>query len=71
MRTAAKITARAEKRDLKDGEFTTACAQSCPSKALVFGDLSPWLLVSVAYLAIMGAIGLRIAGRRLDQLLLP
>jgi Fe-S-cluster-containing dehydrogenase component len=38
--TAAKITARAEKRDLKDGEFTTACAQSCPSKAIVFGDLN-------------------------------
>jgi Fe-S-cluster-containing dehydrogenase component len=36
---AAEIQAEAEKRDLKDGEFTTACAQSCPSNALVFGDL--------------------------------
>ena len=38
--TAAKIAAKAEDRELKDGEFTTACAQSCPSKAIVFGDLN-------------------------------
>ncbi len=38
--TAAKIQARAEDRELKDGEFTTACAKACPSKALVFGDLN-------------------------------
>jgi Fe-S-cluster-containing dehydrogenase component len=37
---SAEIQAEAEKRDLKDGEFTTACAQSCASKALVFGDLN-------------------------------
>ena len=37
---AAEIQAEAEKRELKDGEFTTACAQSCASKALVFGDLN-------------------------------
>ena len=36
---SAEIQAEAEKRELKDGEFTTACAQSCASKALVFGDL--------------------------------
>jgi lipooligosaccharide transport system permease protein len=40
-------------------------------RALVFGEISPWLLVSVAYLLAMGTIGLRVAGRRLDQLLLP
>jgi Fe-S-cluster-containing dehydrogenase component len=37
---SAEIQAEAEKRELKDGEFTTACAQSCASKALVFGDLN-------------------------------
>jgi molybdopterin-containing oxidoreductase family iron-sulfur binding subunit len=37
---SAEILAESEKRELKDGEFTTACAQSCASKALVFGDLN-------------------------------
>lgn len=37
---SAEIKADSEKRELKDGEFTTACAQSCPSKALIFGDLN-------------------------------
>jgi molybdopterin-containing oxidoreductase family iron-sulfur binding subunit len=37
---AAEIQAEAEKREMKDGDFTTACAQSCASKALVFGDLN-------------------------------
>ena len=36
----AKTDAQAAGRELKDGEFTTACAQACPSKALVFGDLN-------------------------------
>jgi lipooligosaccharide transport system permease protein len=40
-------------------------------RSLVFGDLSPWLLVSVAYLAVMGGVGLKVAGRRLGKLLLP
>ena len=36
---AAKITARNEGRLVGDGEFTTACAQTCPTDALVFGNL--------------------------------
>jgi anaerobic selenocysteine-containing dehydrogenase/Fe-S-cluster-containing dehydrogenase component len=35
----AKIKARDEGRKVKDGEFTTACAQTCPTGALVFGSL--------------------------------
>ena len=36
----AGIDARRERRDLSDGEVVTACAQACPTGAIVFGDVS-------------------------------
>lgn len=36
----AKTTARNENRRVKDGDVKTACQTSCPSDAIVFGDLN-------------------------------
>lgn len=35
-----KLAAKLEGRELREGDIKTACQQSCPSEAIVFGDLN-------------------------------
>jgi molybdopterin-containing oxidoreductase family iron-sulfur binding subunit len=36
----ARERALAERRELAPGEYVTACAEACPARAIIFGDLS-------------------------------
>jgi molybdopterin-containing oxidoreductase family iron-sulfur binding subunit len=36
----ARIQSKKEGRQLRDGDVVAACQQSCPTEALVFGDLN-------------------------------
>jgi molybdopterin-containing oxidoreductase family iron-sulfur binding subunit len=35
-----RMEAQKEGRRIHDGEFTTACAEACPTRAIVFGDIN-------------------------------
>jgi Fe-S-cluster-containing dehydrogenase component len=37
---AGKLVAKVQGRKLVDGEIQTACSQSCPTNAIIFGDLN-------------------------------
>ncbi len=37
---AARITAKKENRQVRDGEVVTACQATCPAQAIIFGDLN-------------------------------
>jgi Fe-S-cluster-containing dehydrogenase component len=38
--SAARIDAKKEGRDIRDGDVVTACQSACPAQAIVFGNLN-------------------------------
>lgn len=36
----ARIEAKKDDREIRDGEIVTACQQVCPARAIVFGDMN-------------------------------
>jgi molybdopterin-containing oxidoreductase family iron-sulfur binding subunit len=38
--SAARITAKEEGREIRDGEIVTACQAACPTQAIVFGNIN-------------------------------
>jgi Fe-S-cluster-containing dehydrogenase component len=36
----ARVTAKLEDREIRDGEVVTACQSACPTEAIVFGNLN-------------------------------
>jgi molybdopterin-containing oxidoreductase family iron-sulfur binding subunit len=37
---AAKIDSERENRQVRDGEIQTACQATCPTEAIIFGDIN-------------------------------
>jgi molybdopterin-containing oxidoreductase family iron-sulfur binding subunit len=38
--TAARIEAKKQNREIRDGEIMPACQQACPTEAIIFGNLN-------------------------------
>ncbi|RME50759.1 MAG: hypothetical protein D6795_09480, partial [Deltaproteobacteria bacterium] len=62
---AARIAAKKEGREIRDGEIVTACQAVCPSEAIVFGDIndpesrvSRWKAQPLDY-SLLGELGTR------------